>query len=87
MLQLSGYIPQRQFHVLVSLPGEEHNFTVLPDTSGHFRVMEHGEVVGEVSLTPENKCVPHSGNLKKSILNQLEDHIKNYYREFKNLFG
>ena len=87
MLQQSGFLPQHQFHVLINLPGQELNLTVLPHHQGHFRVIEHGEVLGEVDLTPEHTCVRRSGKLNKSVINQLEQHIKNYYREFKSLFA
>lgn len=87
MLQLSGFLPQRQFHVLISLPGEELNLTVLPHREGRFRVMEHGEVLGDLDLTPEHKCVRRSGKIRKTVINKLEQHIKDYYREFKGLFG
>ncbi|MGY3211369.1 hypothetical protein [Mucilaginibacter sp. HD30] len=87
MLQQLGFLPQRQFHVLINLPGQELNLTVLPHNDGHFRVMEHGEVLGEVDLTPDHTCVRRSGDLKKSVMDQLEQHIKNYYREFKSLFA
>jgi len=86
MLQQSGFFPQRQFHVLISLPGEQYNLTVLPHNDGHFKVIEHGEVLGEVDFTPEHKCIRRSGTLKKGVIDQLEQHIKNYYREFKSLF-
>lgn len=86
MLQQSGFFPQRQFHVLINLPGEELNLTVLPHNDGHFRVIKHGEVLGEVDITPDQTCVRRSGKLKKSVMDQLEQHIKNYYHEFKSLF-
>ncbi len=87
MLQQLGFLPQRQFHVLVNLPGQQLNLTVLPHDEGHFKVIEHGEVLGELDFTPEHKCVRRSGKLKKSIITQLEQHIKDYYHEFKELFG
>lgn len=85
MLQQSGFLPQRQFHVLVDLPGQELNLTVLPHEQGHFRVMEHGQVLGEVGLTPDQKCVKRSGTLNNTVVRQLEQHIKNYYQKFKSL--
>lgn len=87
MLQQSGFFPQRQFHVLINLPGQELNLTVLPHNDGHFKVIEHGEVLGEVDLTPDHTCVRRSGKLKKSVMAQLEHHIKDYYREFQSLFS
>ncbi len=87
MLQQLGFLPQRQFHVLVNLPGQQLNLTVLPHDQGHFKVIEHGEVLGELDFTPEHKCVRRSGKLKKSIITQLEQHIKDYYHEFKGLFN
>lgn len=87
MLQRSGFLPQRQFHVLVNLPGQELNLTVLPHQQGHFRVMEHGEVLGEVGLTPDHKCVRRSGTLNNNVVRQLEQHIEKYYQEFKSLLG
>jgi hypothetical protein len=86
MLQQSGFLPQRQFHVLINLPGEELNLTVLPHNDGHFRVMEHGEVLGEVDVTPDHTFVRRGGKLQKSVMDQLEQHIKDYYQEFKSLF-
>ncbi|MFD0749862.1 hypothetical protein ACFQZS_06890 [Mucilaginibacter calamicampi] len=87
MLQQLGFLPQRQFHVLISLPGQELNLTVLPHNDGHFKVIEHGDVLGEVDLTPDYKCVHRSGKLNNNIIKQLEQHISDYYGRFKELFG
>jgi hypothetical protein len=85
MSQQLGYMPQRQFHVLINMANEEHNLTVLPGREGNFRVMEKGEVLGEVDFTSQQKCVSKSGSIKKPIIDQLEAHIKNYYFLFKGL--
>ena len=87
MLQQSGFLPQQQFHVLINLPGQQLNLTVLPHQNRQFKVIEHGEVLGEVELTPEHTCVRRSGKLNRGLIKQLEQHIKNYYREFKSLFA
>jgi len=87
MLQLSGFLPQRQFHVLISLPGQELDLTVLPHQNGHFKVLDHGQELGEVDLTPEYKCVRRSGKLNGNVLKQLEQHISDYYGRFKGLFA
>lgn len=79
MSQQPAFIAQRQFHVLVNDANEEHNLTVLPDTQNNFRVIKHGEVLGEVNYTPQNKIVCYKGALKKAIMDQLEKHISNYY--------
>jgi hypothetical protein len=79
MSQQAQFIPQRQFHVLVNDANEEHNLTVLPDTQNNFKVIKHGEVLGEVSYTPPSKIVCYKGKLKKALMDQLEKHISNYY--------
>ncbi|MDB5031733.1 hypothetical protein [Mucilaginibacter sp.] len=79
LLQPSGFIPQRQFHILINLANEEHNLTVLPSLAGNFKVIKQGEVLGEVSYTPENKLVCYKGRLKKALMDQLEKHLSNYY--------
>ncbi len=85
MLQEAGFIPQRQFHVLIGNADREHRLTVLPDQRGRFRVIEQGEVLGEVGFTAQHKCVRRKGRLKKSVVSQLENHLKNYYTQFKGL--
>ncbi|MCC8425621.1 hypothetical protein [Mucilaginibacter sp. UR6-11] len=79
MSQSSVFMPQRQFHVLVNDANEEQNLTVLPGTQGNFKVIKQGEVLGEVSYTPQRKIVCYKGRLKKRLINQLEKHITNYY--------
>ena len=79
MSKQSGFMPQRQFHVLVSEANEEHNLTVLPDPKGNFRVIKQGEILGEVNYTPQSKIVCYKGRLKKALMDQLENHISNYY--------
>jgi hypothetical protein len=85
MLQQTEFMPQRQFHVLISNADREHRLTVLPDQRGRFRVIEQGKVLGEVDFTPQHTCVRRKGRLKKSVVSQLENHIKNYYSQFKSL--
>ncbi|MFD2147152.1 hypothetical protein [Mucilaginibacter antarcticus] len=46
MSQQTGFMPHRQFHVLVAEANEEQYLTVLPDPQGNFRVIKHGEVLG-----------------------------------------
>lgn len=87
MLQQLGFMPQRQFHVLINLANKEHNLTVLPNAAGRFRVIEQGKVLGEVDFTPQRKCVCSKGRLKKSIITQLENHIRNYYSLFKGMLS
>jgi hypothetical protein len=79
MSQQAHFIPQRQFHVLVKDANEEHNLTVLPGTQNNFKVIKQGEVLGEVSYTPQSKIVCYKGKLKKALMDQLEKHISNYY--------
>ena len=79
MSKQSAFLPQRQFHILVNDANEEQNLTVLPGTSGNFRVIKHGEVLGEVNCTPQKKIVCYKGRLKKTLMNQLEKHINNHY--------
>jgi hypothetical protein len=79
MSQQTGFIPQRQFHVLVNDANEEHNITVMPSNEGNFRVIKHGEVLGEVTYTPQNKIVCYKGRLKQALMDQLEKHISHYY--------
>jgi hypothetical protein len=79
MLQQKGFMQQRQFHVLVNEANEEQTLTVLPDPQGNFRVIKQGEILGEVSYTPQSKIVCYKGRLKKALMNQLEQHISNYY--------
>jgi hypothetical protein len=79
MSQQAQFIPQRQFHVLVNDANEEHNLTVLPGTQNNFKVIKEGEVLGEVSYTPQSKIVCYKGKLKKALMDQLEKHISNYY--------
>lgn len=87
MLQQLGFMPQRQFHVLVNLANKEYNLTVLPNASGRFCVIEQGKVLGEVDFTPQNKCVCSKGRLKKTMIHQLEDHIRSYYSRFKGMLS
>jgi hypothetical protein len=79
MSQQSGFIPQRQFHILVNDANVEHNLTVMPGMQNNFRVIKEGEVLGEVTYTPESKIVCYKGRLKKALMTQLEKHISNYY--------
>jgi hypothetical protein len=79
MLQQSGFMPQRQFHVLVNDANEELNITVLPDPEGNFRVIKEGEILGEVNFTPKSKIVCYKGRLKKALMDQLEAHLSHYY--------
>ncbi|WP_214069969.1 hypothetical protein [Mucilaginibacter sp. dw_454] len=78
MSQQTGFMPQRQFHVLVNDANEELNITVMPSNEGNFRVIKHGEVLGEVTYTPQNKIVCYKGRLKKAVMDQLEKHISHY---------
>jgi hypothetical protein len=78
MSQQSGFMPQRQFHVLVNEANEDQPLTVLPDPQGNFRVIKQGEVLGEVNYTPQSKIVCYKGRLKKAMIDQLEKHISNY---------
>lgn len=78
MSKQTGFIPQRQFHVLVNDANEEHNITVLPSNEGNFRVIKQGEILGEVAYTPQRKIVCYKGRLKKALMTQLEKHISNY---------
>ncbi len=87
MLQQLGFLPQRQFHVLVNLPGQQLNLTIMPHYNKHFKVIEHGHLLGEIDLTSEYKCVRRSGNLNRNIVKQLEQHIADYYNRFKGLFS
>ncbi len=87
MSQQLGFMPQHQFHVLINHANREHRLTVLPNSQGRFRVIEQGEVLGEVDFTPQQKCVRKNGRIKQSVVNQLEQHIKNYYSRFKGLFA
>lgn len=79
MVQESGFMPQRQFHVLVNDANQDQPLTVLPDPQGNFRVIKQGEILGEVKYTRQNKIVCYKGRLKKTLMNQLEKHISNYY--------
>jgi len=79
MTQQTEFMPRRQFHVLVNDADEEQNLTVLPGTHGSFRVIKQGEILGEVSYTPQNKMVCYKGRLKKALMNQLEKHLNTYY--------
>lgn len=74
-----AFIPQRQIHVLVNMAKTHHNLTILPNHAGNFRVIERGEILGEVAFTPKSKLVCYKGRLKKAIINQLEKHLSNYY--------
>jgi hypothetical protein len=85
MSQQAGFMPQQQFHVLINTANEEHNLTVLPNLAGYFRVIEQGKVLGEVDFTDHHKCVRRNGRIKKSLINKLDGHIKNYYSLFKGL--
>jgi hypothetical protein len=85
MLQQAGFMPQRQFHVLVNSANKEQHLTVLPNHAGTFRVIEQGKVLGELDFTPQHKCVRSRGRLKKSVISQLENSIQNYYLQFKGL--
>jgi hypothetical protein len=85
MSQQVGFMPQRQFHVLVNMANRQHNLTVLPGQAGNFRVIEQGKVLGEVDFTPQHKCIRRTGRLRKSMVNQLENHIRNYYSLFEGL--
>ena len=67
MLQQLGFLPQRQFHVLIYLPGQVLNLTVLPHNDGHFRVIEHGEVLGEWTLHPTINLCAAAGSSKKAL--------------------
>lgn len=78
MSQQTGFIPQRQFHVLVNDANEEHNITVLPSNEGNFRVIKQGEILGEVTYTAQKKIVCYKGRLKKAVMDQLEKHISHY---------
>ncbi|HEY9533542.1 MAG TPA: hypothetical protein VIQ77_03365 [Mucilaginibacter sp.] len=78
MSQQTRFIPQRQFHVLVNDANEEHNITVLPSHEGNFRVIKQGEVLGEVTYTPQKKIVCYKGRFKKTVMEQLEKHILQY---------
>jgi hypothetical protein len=79
MSQSSGFMPQRQFHILVNDANEEHTITVLPDPQGNFRVIKEGEILGEVNCTPKSKIVCYKGRIKQTLIEQLENHISNYY--------
>jgi hypothetical protein len=79
MTQQSNFIPQRQFHVLVNDANEEYNITMMPSKEGNFKVIKHGEVLGEVAYTPQKKVVAYKGRFKKRIMEQLEAHIHHYY--------
>ena len=79
MQQQPGFMPHRQIHVLVNLKNKDHNLTVLPDYAHNFKVIEQGEVLGEVNFTPQRKIVCYKGSLKKTIIDQLEKHLSNYY--------
>jgi hypothetical protein len=87
MSQQVGFMPQRQFHVLVNMANRQHNLTVLPGRAGNFRVIEQGKVLGEVDFTPQHRCIRRKGRLRKSMVNQLENHISNYYSLFKELLS
>lgn len=78
MSQQSGFMPQRQFHVLVNEANKDQPLTVLPDPKGNFRVIKQGEVLAEVNYTPQSKIVCYKGRLKKALMDQLEKHISNY---------
>jgi hypothetical protein len=79
MSQQPGFMPQRQFHVLVKEANEDHPLTVMPDPQGNFRVIKQGEILGEVNYTPQSKIVCYKGRLKKALMDQLEKHLSNYY--------
>jgi hypothetical protein len=66
MSQQSGFMPQRQFHVLVNEANEDQPLTVMPDPQGNFRVIKQGEVLGEVNYTPQSKIVCYKGRSEKS---------------------
>ncbi|MFD2863911.1 hypothetical protein [Mucilaginibacter antarcticus] len=79
MSQQTGFMPHRQFHVLVAEANEEQYLTVLPDPQGNFRVIKHGEVLGEVNYRPKNKIVCYKGKLKRTLMDQLKKHIDHQY--------
>ncbi|MDB5118001.1 MAG: hypothetical protein JWQ79_3493 [Mucilaginibacter sp.] len=79
MSQPSGFMPHRQIHVLVNMKNKDHNVTVLPGHEGNFRVIEQGEVLGEVNFTPQRKIICYKGRLKKALISQLEKHLSQYY--------
>jgi hypothetical protein len=79
MTPQTEFMPHRQFHILVSEADEEHDLTLLPGTHGSFRVIKQGEVLGEVSYTPQSKIVCYKGRLKQALMDQLEKHISMYY--------
>jgi hypothetical protein len=78
MSQQPGFMPQRQFHVLINDANEELNITVLPDPTGNFRVIKGGEILAEVNYTPKSKIVCYKGRLKQALMDQIENHISNY---------
>lgn len=79
MSQQTGFMPQRQFHVLINDANEEHDFTLMPDVKGNFKVIKQGEVLGEVNCQPKSKITCYKGKLKQALMNQLEKHIDTYY--------
>jgi hypothetical protein len=79
MSQQTGFMPQRQFHVLVNEANEDQLLTVMPDPEGNFRVIKQGEVLCEINYRPKSKFVCYKGKLKKALMDQLEQHINSYY--------
>ncbi|MES2809008.1 MAG: hypothetical protein V4619_10310 [Bacteroidota bacterium] len=79
MSQQSGFMPQRQFHVLVNEANEEQHLTVLPDAAGNFRVIKEGQLLGEVNYSPKSKIVCYKGKLKQALMDELKKHIDSHY--------
>ena len=79
MAHSAAFKPEHQFHVLISLRGDDHCIAVLPNEAGEFLVVEQGNVLGLLQFNKKGNCISTHGHIEAEALLQLTDQIKDHY--------
>ncbi len=79
MLRTTVFNPRYQFHLLINFKQkDERSIAILPNRSGQFRVVDQGDILGELEYDQHCNCIASRCNVPKHILAQIKNGIRDF---------